>query len=249
MQKPLKTPNVPSGKVKSVAVSDYSDDLIKQLIEFDIEPIITIKNNLLDDKINYHTDMLILNIKQGILIADESQSNNFVKYLTKGYELKKLNKRVKSPYPDDSLLNCVVLGNKLICNKKSISTEVLQIAEQYDVVNVNQGYSKCSVCVVNNNALITDDESIYSASQLNQIDSILISKGSVKLNGFDYGFIGGCTGLIDKNKMLFNGDINYHNDCNKIIDFLNKYKVEPVIIENRPLVDIGSIIPITEETA
>ena len=82
---------------------------------------------------------------------------------------------------------------------------------------------------------------------IHRFDSVLIKKGSIRLDGFDYGFIGGCTGLIDKNKLLFNGDINYHKDCNKIIDFLHKHKVEPVVIENQPLTDIGSVIPLCEK--
>lgn len=245
---PLKTPYIPRSRVTVVAVSEAADEaLFQKLNELDIEVIKTLKNNNVTD-INYHSDLFLLNASQNALFIDESQRNSFVKYLTIGYELKEISS-VKSPYPDDCRLNCVVMGDKIICNEKTVCSEIAEYARNigYRFIHVNQGYTKCSVCIVNDNALITDDESIYNACQNNQIDSILISKGSIRLKGFDYGFIGGCTGLINKNKLLFNGDLNYHTDCNKITDFLNKHGVGPVIIENRPLEDIGSIIPLCEK--
>lgn len=245
---PLKTPNIPRSEVTVVAVSEAADDaLLQKLKELGIETIITQKSRNVKD-INFHSDLFLLNISEGNLLVDESQKESFVKYLTIGYKLNEIS-TIRSPYPYDCGLNCVALGDKIICNKKTVHPIVSDFAlnNGCKLIHVNQGYTKCSVCVVNSNALITDDESIHNTCQDNLIDSILISKGSIRLKGFDYGFIGGCTGLIDKNKMLFNGDLNCHTDCNKIVDFLGKYGVEPVIIENRPLEDIGSIIPLCEK--
>ena len=244
---PINTPNIPQSEVTVVAVSDAADEaLFHKLSELNIKVVKTLRSDHIN-VIDFHTDLFLMNLSAGTLFIDESQEKCFVKYLTIGYELKKIS-GIKSPYPSDCGLNCVVMGDKLICNINTTHPDVLSSAtdKRYKLVTVNQGYAKCSVCVVNSNALITDDESIYRSCQINQIDSVLIKKGSIRLDGFDYGFIGGCTGLIDKNKLLFNGDINYHKDCNKIIDFLNKHKVEPVVIENQPLTDIGSVIPLCE---
>ena len=250
MKRPIKCPNLPETSVCDVAVSGKSPKLLKKLTELNINAIITKENTNLDDRVSSHTDMLINNISEGLLLGDSSQRNNIVKFLTIGYEYELTGESVKSPYPCDSLLNAASAGGRIICNPHTVDKKVIEYAESADmkIISVKQGYTKCSVCFVAENALITDDESIYNACAENEIDSLLISKGSVKLNGFDYGFIGGCTGLIDKNKLLFNGDLNYHNDCNKIVDFLKKYAVEPVIIENQPLYDIGGILPLTEKT-
>ncbi|MCQ2479315.1 MAG: hypothetical protein MJ120_01645 [Clostridia bacterium] len=249
MIKPLHRPNLPQGKVRHVAVSDFSKPLLAKLSELDIEPIITIKSENLDQKINHHTDMLILNYSKGEILADKSQKNNFVNFLTIGYSCSELFSQIESPYPKDSLLNAVFIGDKLICNSKTIEKSVKNYAEKsgLTIIPVKQGYTKCSICVVDDNSLITDDESVYTACTANEIDTLLVAKGSVQLKGFDYGFIGGCTSLIDKDKLLFNGDLNFHSDCNKIVDFLKKHSVMPVCVENQPLVDIGSIIPLTEE--
>lgn len=248
--KTLASPNLPERPVTHIAVSDYSPSLLKKADELGIITVKTIKTNKLNNCVCYHTDMLINNISEGLLLADESQNANIVKYLTIGYKTNIISDRVKSPYPEDSLLNAVVLGDKLICSKTAVCKELLEFAEKssMQIISVKQGYTKCSTCIVSANAVITDDKSVYRTCADNGIDALYISKGSVKLEGFDYGFIGGCTGLIDKNRLLFNGDINYHKDCNKIIDFIKKYDINAEIIENKPLTDIGGILPLCEKT-
>ena len=143
----------------------------------------------------------------------------------------------------------MALGKSFFYNEKTTDNKIIDYYLNNSVkpIKVNQGYIKCAICPVTENAFITDDTSIYNAAVDNGFDALLVSKGSVKLKGYDYGFIGGCTGFIDKNVLLFNGDINYHKDCNKIIDFLSLYNVKAEIIENKPLYDVGSIVPLTSE--
>ena len=76
---------------------------------------------------------------------------------------------------------------------------------------------------------------------------MLISKGSVVLKGYNYGFIGGCCGKIDKDKIAFNGKIESHNDCNKIIDILQRNNTEIIELCDSKLTDIGGILPLYEE--
>ena len=175
-------------------------------------------------------------------------------HLFQGSHQKKINyKHIRAQlgnkYPKDVLLNCAIIGNKIICNLRTIAAEVLEFAESsgLTVINVNQGYSKCSICVVNENAIITDDESIFAAAGNFFNDTLFVSKGSIVLNGYNYGFIGGCCGKIDRNKIAFNGAIECHNDCNKILDFLKRNSVECIELHNERLCDIGGILPIYEE--
>lgn len=248
MISPLEKPYFPCGKVRHAAVSGKDKELLKKIIQLNIQPIVTIPSKYLDDPVSDHTDMLLL-IKNKTITADKSQRDNFVNFLTIGYKFKIYNETIRSPYPYDCRLNTLTIGNVIFYNDKATDRSLLDYSKNNSVkqIKVNQGYIKCSICPVTDNAFITDDTSIYNAADKNGFDALLVSKGSVKLNGYDYGFIGGCTGLIDKNVLLFNGDINYHKDCNKIIDFLSMYNVKAEIIKNKPLYDVGSIVPLTYE--
>lgn len=75
----------------------------------------------------------------------------------------------------------------------------------------------------------------------------MLSKGQIKLSGYSYGFIGGCCGFIDKNLIAFNGKLSTYNDAGKIKNFLRKYNVNYVELTDKPLTDIGGIVPIFEE--
>ncbi len=245
---PLEKPNLPQGKVTSVAISEKASlKLLNKLNNLCIETI-KISDNPEIDIIGHHADISILNIAKNELIISDSQKENIVNFLTKGYRLKTI-PGVKSPYPYDCKLNCAIIGEKVICNPATVPDEIISLFHLYNykIINVKQGYSKCSVCVVSDSAIITDDESIYYSCSKNGMDTLLVNKGSIKLTGYNYGFIGGCTGLIDNNKLLFNGDINFHKNCNDILDFINRHGVEPVIIKDEPLTDIGSIIPLCED--
>ena len=77
---------------------------------------------------------------------------------------------------------------------------------------------------------------------------MLVRKGSVKLKGFDYGFIGGCCGKIAEDTVAFCGNLKTHSDWLKIESFMKERGVYPLCLASGELIDIGSILPITEIT-
>ena len=102
-----------------------------------------------------------------------------------------LSENLGENYPEDVKLNCLRIGSNFICNSNTVSTVVLEHMKNKGVriIDVKQGYAKCSVLPVSDNSLITDDISIYNSCIINGIDVLLVSKGDVKLSGYDYGFI------------------------------------------------------------
>lgn len=112
---------------------------------------------------------------------------------------------------------------------------------------MKQGYSKCSICVLSENAIITSDNVIHKRAVANGIDSLLISQGFIDLPGFDYGFIGGASFKISKNKIAFTGHLDKHPDKERIFSFLSLHNIKPVYITEKAVFDIGSGIQIVEK--
>lgn len=154
---------------------------------------------------------------------------------------------IKGVYPDDVKLNFAFIGKKVIGNFKYADIKLASLISDKDRINVKQGYCKCSILVVNENAVITDDESIHRKMLENDIGSLLIRKGDISLKGHEYGFIGGTSGKISENEVVFFGDIKKHRDYESIADFLSKNNCTYVCSDNGELRDIGGIIPIIEE--
>ena len=95
------------------------------------------------------------------------------------------------------------------------------------------------------NSIITDDESVARRAVEKGLNCLLISKGDVSLDGHEYGFIGGASGKILKDEIIFFGDISKHRDYERIEAFIRERKMR-IISFDFPLTDFGGIIPIRE---
>lgn len=243
----LINPNLPKNKVITV-FADIDDIALKNVFDrLAIKVVSVAENKFLDAPISKHADILANYVGKSTFLIDENQVElcNFIKN-NDGKSV--VIENIKSPYPNDCLLNFADIGDYIICNKSILLEQIVKYLPQKEIIDVKQGYSKCSVCICKHNTFITDDISIYNALlQYDNINSLLVEKGSVSINKYNYGFIGGCCGLIDKNLLLFNGDLSTHIDFDKIEKFLYDNNVKYIDIKGKPLTDIGSIIPITEK--
>lgn len=141
-------------------------------------------------------------------------------------------------------LNCALIGKRLLCNEKYLAPEIRAFCEteNIQILHTNQGYSKCSVCILDDNAVITDCSSIACLLKNCQIDVLEVKPGYVVLSDKHYGFIGGASGKLNEHQIYFSGDISKHPDFEAINRFLKKHGFEPVFNKNRPLNDFGGFI-------
>ena len=245
-EKFLNNPNIPDNKVTTVFTTIDEIALKNAFDELSIKVLLVAENSLLDAPVSRHADILANYVGKSTFLADKNQTElcNFIED-NSGKSI--IIENIKSPYPNDCLLNFADIGDYIICNKSILTKEIVSLLPDKQIIDVKQGYSKCSVCICKHNTIITDDISVYNAVlQFDNINSLLVEKGSVHINKYDYGFIGGCCGLIDKNTLLFNGDLSTHSNFDKIKNFLYDNGVNYIDIKGKPLTDIGSIIPIME---
>ena len=151
-------------------------------------------------------------------------------------------------YPANVRLNCLYLGGKLYGNLKAVDPAVLAYCRHHhiDAVHVNQGYTRCSALVLHDRAVITADKSIEKALQKNGVEVLLIAPGHIRLEGFDYGFIGGAGFAMDSNVYFF-GNITKHPDYANIKAFCEKNQlILNILCGDLPLTDIGGVVLQTE---
>lgn len=201
----------------------------------------------LDYPISSHPDMLIFQHSDMLFCHREYYEKNSgviekIAVLSES-KLKLCNDKTENKYPFDVLFNCACVGKNLFCNINYISKEIILHAQQNElkIVHVSQGYTKCSVCTVSDNAIITSDRSIHKATKNIGIDSLLISPGNVTLDRYEYGFIGGASGCCG-NKIYFCGDFTKHPDGEKIQRFCISHNKTPISLSDDTLHDVGSIL-------
>lgn len=150
---------------------------------------------------------------------------------------------LSAEYPGDIAYNAACTGRFLIHNLKYTAPHIIDFAERsgMTMVNVRQGYAKCSTVIVDEMSVITYDRGIAKACTAAGMDVLTISPGHIVLPGYDTGFIGGTSGRAG-DTIYFNGDLSGHPDCKNITEFITKRGLSVRYFEEWPLTDIGSVI-------
>lgn len=222
-------------------------DMELELKRRNIEIIKTIGCDETYDAIKYHPDICICNLGNGDIVVAPNVYDYYNDILTnKGFNVIKGDSYIGMKYPYNISYNITIFGKYALHNFKYTEANILNYINEKNLIkiNLNQGYSKCSICIVDESSIITSDIGIYNAVKAYNIDCLLIEKGHIDLFNLDYGFIGGCTGLIGKNKLAFLGDVTKHPDYSKIEAFLKLKNKEVVCLSEEKLLDLGSIIPL-----
>ena len=226
---------------KNVIV-DYrtNQETIQNLSSLGFNVIKSKRLNNLYDAVKGHTDLQIVKIKDDIVVCPECyeyyKSKNLNNLICGSSEL-------DGQYPGDVLYNVAAFGKFAVHNFRftdSVLRECIKKNFLFEI-RVNQGYSKCSICIITDSAVITEDDSIAKKLSEQNIDVLKIEKGSVELKGLNYGFFGGATGLWN-NTLFINGELKYHTDGDNIKSFCKKHKVSIIELKSGRISDIGSIL-------
>ncbi len=247
MIKFIEKPNLPTGKVKAVICGEMCGEVNDYLLSRGIERVVISPNRKIDPATSCHADMAAIHPGENRIVVCKSQTELINNLKAKGFNVIESDRAIMGEYPNDIALNFTIIDRFIIGNSDFADKALKANTKSLINLKVKQGYCKCSCLVIDENAIITDDKSIYNVAVENGIDSLLVSKGDILLPGHEYGFIGGASGKISKNEVLFFGDITKHREYKKIADFITKHGCE-IISLNFPLTDFGGIISITEET-
>ena len=250
MKQYILTPNLPKNTVNTVILSgEISPESEYILNEYGICCIKTPQNAALYNSVAYHADMVMHHIGGSVIICEPS----FCKCLEALTPIPnvRLGNKISEKYPLDIAYNAARVGKYLICNEKYTQGQIIQYCRNngITIINVKQGYAKCSVCIIDEHSIITSDAGIAAAVKRYDIDVLFTDDCGVKLKGLNHGFFGGATGKISPDKLAVNGNIKYHKCCNEIKAFAGKRGVEIVSLNTNDIEDIGSILPILEKAS
>ncbi len=194
-----------------------------------------------------HTDMLMLPVGSTVFTSSEylSAAHGIFDELERlGYEIVACDTKIESEYPHDVAFDALVLKSAIIARLDSLPDEVKAHAANMGIalLDTKQGYAKCSAVRVSESAVITADKNIAKAAETAGADALLISAApeKIRLDGYDYGFIGGASGVLE-DTVYFTGDISSHPDAERIAEFCKAHKKKMISLSSEPLNDVGGI--------
>ncbi len=228
-------------------ILDYRADeaIVNKLQELGYKVIHSMENKDVSPALAGHPDLQICKCSSDVYFCCPSCYKYYKDVLADyGVEVIMGETSLSSNYPTDIAYNVAWIGNAAVHNLRytDLCIKKYFAKSNIDMINVSQGYSKCNICVVSNDAVITSDRGIYKALVAHGIDALLICEGHIDIFGWEQGFIGGASGRLDNNTLAFCGDISMHPDFEKIKMFCSKYNVDCISLSNKRLMDLGSVI-------
>lgn len=219
----------------------YRPILEKPLQKYTDEAIFWLPDNPdVDPRLSGHSDLSIF-CGNGAVIAAGGVYSYIVNSLTSvNFPILRAEPQ-SAVYPGDAGLCICRTGRRTIYNPKTADRQALAYLDD-ERIAVNQGYTRCSVCVVSDEAIITADNGISTAASKNGLDVMKITPGHILLEGYDYGFIGGATFPLNENTLAFTGTLDHHPDRTEILAFLQKHGKKPVFLTHNPIFDIGGAV-------
>ena len=216
------------------------------LSRLNLNPILVPKCNEVYEAINGHPDIqlnILKNKSSDKVIIQKNISEDFKEILKSNninYIVSK--NSLSNTYPDDIILNSLILENYFIHTLTYSDDNLLQSQAPKLHNNVPQVYTMCSILPVRDNSLITSDQGIYNSLKNFNFDILLLPPGDILLPSLNYGFIGGVGGMISNDKMAFFGDLDSYKWGDDIKKFLFKYDVSPIALKKGKLIDRGSLL-------
>lgn len=206
------------------------------------------------DEISSHPD--IYYVKVGDMCFAEPRR------LVDGTNMLAGNAVVGKVYPEDVPYNVALVGRNAVHNFKYTDKNVLAYlkGENFNFVQVEQGYSKCSTCVLTDNSCITSDIGIARALIDTEIDVLYVSEPDIKLlkrtntifideerMRFEYsnmvGFIGGAMVRLGDEVILFGDKCNLVNG-GKIQKFIESKGLKFHDFKGLDIIDYGGVIEV-----
>ena len=224
---------------------DYrtTENEINSLKKLNYDVIKIPKDNNLYEAINGHTDIQLNILNKHTLIVNKNINLSFKQLLeTKNINFIESDNVLSSKYPSNISLNAYITDNYLVHNLKFTDKKILDYCKNKKNINVNQGYTKCSILPLREKAIITNDAGIYNTLKSEDFDILLLPFGDIELSGFNYGFIGGVGGMISNDSMAFFGSLDNYTFGNEVKNFLYKYDIKPIYLSNTKLIDRGSLL-------
>lgn len=210
------------------------------------------RSNNVYPEISSHVDIFTTKIGD-TLVVEKSQFEDLTFMLKKSeYNIVRGKEQIEMHYPDDIKYNVAIIGNYAVHNFKYTDKKVLKLLQEggYELIDVEQGYTNCSIAVIDDTSVITTDKKIAERLRANNLSVLLLDyTPDIKLldehgrYSSMQGFIGGAIGKVDNNIIIF-GDLEKIDKDGQIRKFITDRHLTIVEFNGLDVIDYGGILEV-----
>jgi hypothetical protein len=148
---------------------------------------------------------------------------------------------VGKEYPASARYNALFACNKLIHNSKITDPEISRLNPDCEIIQIEQGYTRCNLVALSDHSFITSDRGIEKVLRHFKMEVLYVDPTSIQLEGFEHGFFGGACGI--HNQTLFVcGSLKFLKEKTAIGSMAAKAGLAIVELYSGYLVDVGTIL-------
>jgi len=234
--------------MKKFAIIDVraSDKILQSIENLGYEIILAKPYPGVSKSCSSHPDIFLFRLSPGEIIYAPGTDEKLLQQLEKyGITLIEGCERPREGYPREIKYNAIIIGKKLFHRIDSTDRRIIEEAgkRKLELINVRQGYTACSTCLVREDLIITADKGIHREAVKRGIESLLIPlQKNILLEGVDWGFIGGATGRIDDSRLAVAGSIRSLEDWELIEKYLHEKGVEIINLSHERVTDLGTMM-------
>lgn len=228
-------------KRRAIINPDTPRGVLDSLKKLDIEPVPVPRAGLVQPPLAGHPDLQLFPLGRR-LFCRPGLPAAFLDRLEPWIEVVPCATEPGGSYPDDVPYNVAFAGGCAfhLASRTEPSIARSLAACGIPLVDVRQGYARCSTLTAGERMVITADRGIHAAALARGLDSLLITPGYVALPGYRYGFIGGASGAID-DLLFLTGNLDLHPDRDAIREHAEKNRVRLHMLSGDEIIDLGGI--------
>lgn len=198
-------------------------------------------SGITEKSISGHPDIFICDTGKKLIIAPNAPGEIKTKLKTKCIPYIEGERNVGMDYPDAAKYNAVVIHKTIFHRSEITDKKILGECENYNIVHVSQGFTRCSLLPVDGKHFITSDEGIHKTLLQHGFTTLKVSVNGIILRGQPHGLFGGACGIYE-NKIFILGNLNHYRDKKKVEFFAGLMNFEIIELYDGPLFDGGGIL-------
>ncbi len=140
-----------------------------------------------------------------------------------------------------SAYNVAVSRSFVIHNRHCTDPIIMQNLQGKTYIHVKQSFARCSTMVLSEDNFITSDKAIFAKLEQMKINCLYVNPEQIVLPGLNYGLIGGCMGVWDK-QVFVSGSLNTIVDGEKMRSWITDLGFDIVELDTTPLFDGGGLL-------
>lgn len=235
--------------MKCAIVSErISDSQRDRLMREGFRPLPCPASDLLPEPISHHPDSLLARVGDQIFCYEGYKKKNErffcdLQALCPEISVEGLPDALGALYPEDCRYNLLVAEKNAFYHPRGLApTLARKLCELgYRTLHTRQGYTACTTLMLDGRHAITADAGMADVLSDSGISVLRIESGGILLPPYDYGFIGGASGVY-KDTVYFYGDVTAHPSYGEMKRFAEAAGFSLCSLSKEPLHDLGGIL-------